>query len=173
MDETELMSRVSSGDVEAVTRLVELHYDPIFRLARHVSGNREDAEDLTQETFLAARTRARSFRGESSLRTWLTTIALNEWRRLLRREKLRSLWPARSGKEPRRPVEIVDAEWLLAGLRQLSEEHRLALLLHEVHGFSVKEVAAMTRAPEGTVKARLHYARRRLREILVCPEEER
>jgi RNA polymerase sigma-70 factor (ECF subfamily) len=66
----------------------------------------------------------------------------------------------------------LDSEWLLAGLSRLPEEQRVALLLHDVHGYSVRELSAITKCPEGTVKARLHYARKKVQEILICPDEE-
>jgi len=172
MDELELMRRVAGGDSEAMTRLVDSHYDAIYRFLRHVSGSREDAQDFAQDVFLIARSKGRSFSGGSSVRTWLTRVALNEWRRGQRRARLAALWTAKASPDVRRDDEILDAEWLLEGLSQLKDEHRVALLLYEVHGFSVKEVAEITHSPEGTVKARLHYARQRLRQILICPQEE-
>ena len=171
MSEVELMHRVAAGDSGSLDELFSTHFDAVFRLLRQLSGNTEDAEDLTQEVFLNARASGRSFRGDSSLRTWLTRIALNRYKRHTRREILHRLLRQGMPHEERPSGISLDGEWLLSGLRQLSEAHRTALLLGDVHEFSIKEIAAITGCPEGTVKARLHYARKQLREILVCREE--
>jgi RNA polymerase sigma-70 factor (ECF subfamily) len=170
MNEIELMQRVGSGDGEAIARFVDIYYDSIFRFLRHATGSREDAQDLAQDVFVIARAKGKTFSGASSLRTWLTRVALNEYSKHRRKAAIRAAWPWRPPPTAVSADSMIDSEWLLAGLCQLSSEHRIALLLYEVQGFSVKEVAAITHCPEGTVKARLHYARKRLREILVCPE---
>ena len=171
-EEVELMHRVSKGDSQSVNALLESHYNPIYRLLRHLIRNREDAEDLTQEVFLIAQTKGGSFSGEAALRTWLTTIALNANRKRLRREQLRKLW-----QPPKRPVSgeadrLVEGEWLMQGIEQLPEDQQMAYILHDVHGFSVAEIAAMVNRPEGTIKARLHYARKKLQHVLACSEDE-
>jgi len=171
MTEVELMRQVAAGDAHATRRLTAEHYDAVYRVLRHLSGNRDDAEDLAQEVFLAARRSGLRFEGSATLRTWLTRIAVNAHARHARRERLRRLCHL---PQPRRQSDAdaaLDAEWLLAGLAKVSEDHRVALILHDVHGFSVAEVASIVKSPEGTVKARLHYARKRLQQILVCPNE--
>jgi DNA-directed RNA polymerase specialized sigma24 family protein len=60
MEEVELMQRVGTGDMQAMSRLVDMHYDAIYRLLRHVSGSREDAQDLAQDVFMIAAPRARA-----------------------------------------------------------------------------------------------------------------
>jgi RNA polymerase sigma-70 factor (ECF subfamily) len=172
MSEIELMRGVASGDQLCVSTLVDAHYDPIYRLLRHLTGSNEEAEDLSQDVFLTARERGSGFRGASSLRTWLTRLAVNAYSRHCRREKLRrALHLSHSSDRTLAESDLVDAEWLLAGLRTLSPVHRATLLLFDVHEYSIREVAEITGSPEGTVKARLHYARKKLREALSCPEE--
>jgi len=172
MNEVELMQSVASGDVHSIRILLDVHYDAIFRLLRHLSGNREDAEDLTQDVFLTARIKGAAFSGQASIRTWLTRIAVNAHGKYLRRERLRRICHL-SQVRPQHHIEtMLDAEWLLDGLRRLTTQHQITILLHDVHGFTVPEVAAITGSPEGTVKARLHYARKRLQQILICPNQE-
>jgi len=166
------MQRVGSGDDQGIRALVDAHYDAIFRLLRHLSGNREDAEDLTQDVFLAARTKGRSFAGQASIRTWLTRIAVNAHAKHIRRERMRRICYLGKQKPDQDITQMVDSEWLLGGLAKLTPTHRLTVLLHDVHEFSVREVAAITGCPEGTVKARLHYTRKKLQQALCCPDQE-
>ena len=172
MDEVELMQKVASGDNPAIRMLLDAHYDAIFRLLRHLSGNREDAEDLAQDVFLIVRTKGSSFGGHASIRTWLTRISVNAHAKYRRRERLRQICHLSTPKEPATVDTMIDGEWLLGGMAKLSNEQRITLLLHDVHGFSVNEVATITHCPDGTVKARLHYARKKLQRILICPDQE-
>jgi RNA polymerase sigma-70 factor (ECF subfamily) len=80
MNEKELVKRARAGDFEAFNDLVKAHADRIYRLALKVTKNREDAEDVVQNTFLKAVDKIESFRGESSFGTWVYSIALNEIR---------------------------------------------------------------------------------------------
>ena len=172
MNDLELMRGVGAGDSQSIRVLLDAHYEPIFRLLRHLSGSREDAEDLTQDVFLVARTKGGSFGGQSSIRTWLTRVAVNAHAKHRRRERLRRMCHMRSALSAPQTETLLDAEWLLGGLDKLTPPHRIAVLLHDVHGFSVGEVAQITGSPEGTVKARLHYARKHLQRLLICPDEE-
>ncbi len=140
-------------------RVVRDHYDAVYRFcARRVGVGR--AADASQETFLTAQRAIRRFRGDSSLRTWILGIALNECRRLIRR----------GGADPL-PLEVdlacptaddetavVDRQALAAALARLSDDHREVVLLHELQGLTYEEVAAILKVPVGTVKSRLHHA---------------
>ena len=80
MDERKLIEQAQAGDFDAFNRLIEAHKDKIFRLALKLSGNKEDAEDILQDTFLKAVDNIDKFRMEASFGTWLYTIALNTFR---------------------------------------------------------------------------------------------
>ena len=144
-------------------RIVRDHYDAVYRFCvRRIGIGR--AADAAQETFVTAQRAIRRYRGDSSLRTWILGIAVNECRRAIRR----------GGADPL-PLEIdlpcpaddertlVDRQALVAALARLSDEHREAVLLHEIQGLTYEEVAQATGVPVGTVKSRLHHAFLRLR----------
>lgn len=157
---------LSVEKLPTIEELVELNYEPVYRFLRHLAIDVQTAEDLTQQTFLRAHQRLSSFRGDSAPRTWLFAIAMREYLGWKRRQKLK--WTALRKQSP---VDggydaVDDAAWLLAGLHRLSPTLRDAILLFEVHGFSVEEIASITDSPVGTVKSRLHHAREQLRNLL-------
>jgi RNA polymerase sigma-70 factor, ECF subfamily len=140
-------------------RVVRDHYDAVYRFcARRIGVAR--AADTAQETFVTAQRALSRFRGESSLRTWLLGIALNECRRSIRRH----------GTDPL-PLDVdlvckssddesafVDRQALASALARLSDDHREVVLLHELQGLTYEEVATVLNVPVGTVKSRLHHA---------------
>ncbi len=152
------MSEIPS-DIEA---LVYEHYDSVFRFLWQLTRHRENAEDLTQQTFLKAQSRLHTFRGDASVRTWLHKVALREftsWRR--------KKWFAGSLLRADTPSPdqygLADEALVLSELlSHLKPALREAFILHEVQGLSVEEVARVTRSPVGTVKSRLHHAREQL-----------
>jgi RNA polymerase sigma-70 factor (ECF subfamily) len=172
MSEIELMRSVATGDRVAIQTLLDAHYDPIFRLLRHLTGRKEDAEDLTQDVFLVARSKGGSFAGEGSIRSWLARIAINAELKLRRRERLRQICHLAPVKTRDEVEAALDSEWLLGAISKLPKDQQLALLLHDVHGYSVRELSVIAQCPEGTVKARLHYARKKVQELLDCPNED-
>lgn len=139
--------------------LIEAHYDAVFRFLWQLTRHRENAEDLTQQTFLKAQARLTSFRGESSIRTWLHAIAYREfttWRRLrwLRVSSLRV-----DQRAPDLHGIALEGIWLLEALAKLKPALSEAFILHEVQGLSIEEISQVTGSPAGTVKSRLHHAR--------------
>lgn len=142
--------------------LVETHYDAVFRFLWQLTRHRENAEDLTQQTFLKAQSRLSSFRGESSVRTWLHAIAYREfttWRRL---RWLKGISLRADQKAPDLHGIAVEGLWLLDALDKLNPALSEAFILHEVQGLTVEEISQVTGSPAGTVKSRLHHARARL-----------
>lgn len=86
-DEAALVERARQGDQAAFTELVDKYERRVFRIARHITGNQEDAEDVLQETFLKAYSHLKSFEGQSKFYTWLVRIAVNEALMKLRKRK--------------------------------------------------------------------------------------
>jgi RNA polymerase sigma-70 factor (ECF subfamily) len=167
----ERASQIAAGDAESLRIFVDDHYSSVLRFMRHLTRSIEDAEDLTQQAFIQARENIASFRGGSSLRTWLHRVAFHEythWRRRRRpilRLSHREIAPEAGYKA------CVEGAVLLEALHQLPDPMREAFLLFEVHEFSLEEVAAVMQTPVGTVKSRLHHAKLRLRTLLQDQEE--
>jgi len=167
-----LVQRILSGDKAAGEQFVIEHYEAIFRFLRNLTGNKEDAEDLTQQTFLRAWEALPSFRGDSSLSTWLHSIAYREYTHWLRSR--REFVPLDEivdmpDEQANQNLEAVLLRW---AIYRLDPEHREVFVLYYVQGFSVNEIAKIIGVPAGTVKSRLFFARQKLRELLsdVIPE---
>src|SRR5438094_10087031 len=89
-EEQELLAASRRGDAAALQRLVDAHYDPLYRFLWRLTGSPEAAAELTQEAFVRALERLRSFRGAARFSTWLHTVALNLWRDAARRRRWES-----------------------------------------------------------------------------------
>jgi RNA polymerase sigma-70 factor (ECF subfamily) len=167
-----LVQRILSGDKAAGEQFVIEHYEAIFRFLRNLTGNKEDAEDLTQQTFLRAWEALPSFRGDSLLSTWLHSIAYREYTHWLRSR--REFVPLDEivdmpDEQANQNLEAVLLRW---AIYRLDPEHREVFVLYYVQGFSVSEIAKIIGVPAGTVKSRLFFARQKLKELLsdVIPE---
>ena len=168
----ETARRIADGDAGVTERFVVSHYASVCRFMRHLTGQKEDAEDLTQQAFIKAKQQIASYRGKATLRTWLFRIAFHEythWKRSRRRTLTLESAPAR--------VETaydacLEAEALLDALKRLPEPLREAFLLHEVQELSVEETASVLGLPQGTVKSRLFNARQKLSSMLEGRQEE-
>lgn len=166
MTDTELARRIKSGDTDAARQLVDQHYEAVYRLQLRLTNILEDAEDLTQSTFATARQKIGSFRGRSSLRTWLHSIGLNEYRMWRRKQKLFGpLLKDRPMMESGYEV-VEEAEVLKTMLQKIGEKHKEAFLLFEVEQHSMAEVAEILRIPVGTAKSRVANARNALKALL-------
>lgn len=139
--------------------------------------NPSDAEDAVQEALVAAFRAAPGFRGESSVSTWLHRILLNSCVDRIRRERAgppTSPWPVHEppGRRPDLAREVVTRLTLEEALGELPDFQRIPVLLVDVEGFSVAEVAEILDVPQGTVKSRCARGRRRLAELLGHLREE-
>lgn len=161
------------GDAEAFGRLYRLHVGRIHALALRLTGDARAAEELVQDAFVRAWRKLGSFRGESALGTWLHRLTVNVFlldARGGRRRALREL-PEESAPEPatatRAPAlgheDRIDLERAVA---RLPEGARVAFVLHDIHGYTHEEIAAMAGVAAGTVRAQLFRARRRLQQEL-------
>ncbi len=163
----DLLQRTHDGDQTAFRELVARHGAYLFGIARALSRQAADAEDLVQEAFIGAI--ASKFRGECAVRTWLVRILVKR-AAMLRRSKWRMIfaWQSDSGAiEPavESPMSASDARMDLARmLESLSPEHREVVVLRELEGMTYEAMAAELGVPRGTVESRLHRAREQLRE---------
>lgn len=180
--EDELTERARAGDAAAFGALVDRHRAAVIRAALAALGNREDAEDVAQEAFVRCHRALHTFRGASSLRTWLVAAA---WRLALTRRRSLGRWvkrgvigwagtdgdgieePADPGPSPEQVASAREIRRRLAGLvRSLPARLRDPLLLSASGEYTTREIAELLGAPEGTVKWRVSEARRVLREKL-------
>ena len=160
-----MVRRILSGDKAAGEQFVTEHYGRIYRFLRHLTRQAEEAENLAQQTFANAWGALATFRGESSLATWLHRIAYHAYTRHLKAHREHA--PLEAADVPDDPAsQMLGPVLLQDALGRLPFEHRETFLLHYVQGFSVPEVAGVLGVAAGTVKSRLFSARQRLRGLL-------
>jgi RNA polymerase sigma-70 factor, ECF subfamily len=165
------VAAAAAGDLRAAGQLYRRHSARVTRLARCVTGNPRDAEDVCQETFIRALGGLGRFRGQAMFRTWLSRIALNQARNALARRRTRLRLELLEGDSARteplsqRPVAELSVA-LSRALASLSERQREVLVCHDVLGMKHDEIAYMLGCASGTSKVQLHRARLRLRELL-------
>lgn len=160
------LARTATHDAEALREWVHAHHDDIYRFMKHLTRHHETAEDLAQQTFVNAYQALKSFRGESSMRTWLHRIAFREYVAWRRKRRLTLPLDVLTGSHDRRMREVESEVTLLGALHQIPANHRECFLLFEVQQLSVDEVAEVLALKPGTVKSHLHYARKQLRALI-------
>ena len=176
--EFELVRRVQSGDQEAFRELVERHQNKIFSVVYRTLRNREDAEDVAQRVFTKVYFGIRSFDCRNSLLTWMYKIAINESYSHLRKRRLELALEVDSPEYEKFVADgwfgaarqsAIDStttarDYLNKLLARVGEEDRLLLVLKEVEGHSIAELAEMTGASQSAIKTKLFRARRKLLE---------
>lgn len=158
---------VVDGDERAFRELYGRHTPRLYQLVLRLVESEHDAEDIVQETWIRATEAAANFRWESSFGTWLTGIAINRFKELLRK---RNRWPAvgldqiaEPESKPERVGERIDLEKALA---MLPVGYRTVLVLHDLEGFRHEEIAEQLGIATGTSKSQLFHARRCVRALL-------
>ncbi len=171
VNDTQLITRVVAGDAAAERELYETYVDRIYRLTFRLAGDDELARDFTQATFIRAFEKIGSFRGESSLSTWLhsigVSVALNGLRKTKRlrnreapMEEGLMIGASRTEAEPdlkERMARAIDA---------LAEKYRAVFVMHDVEGYTHEEISGTLNIPIGTSKSHLFQARSKLRVAL-------
>ncbi len=174
----QLVQAAVNGDDQAFHALVDRHAPALFRSALALSRNRADAEDLLQETLVAAHRGLRQFAGRSSFKTWLTTILTRKaFKSLHRSRHHRAAVSIEAIQESQSPVQhdaglmkqsstaaVEKRLDVMDVLKSMSDPHREVLVLREIQGLSYEEIAAMLQVPRGTVESRLFRARAEFRE---------
>ena len=160
---------MDDGDLQP---LIERHYPRVRRAALALCGDRWEADEVAQETFVIAIQSTGRFRGDSEVSTWLYGICLRVHRNRLRAaaryaRRLARLATSRSETDQNKSP---DAGPLWAAVRRLPRKQREVVVLRYAEGLSLAEIAAAVDAPEGTVKSRLHHALKTLRERLAAGE---
>jgi len=169
LPERDLVRRVLGGDATAERALYDAHVDRVYRLCyRIANGDRDLAQDFTQETFVRAFRRLAEFRGEAALSTWLHSIAVSVALNGMRSVKR---WQEReTALDEAQPVGTVDRraepdlkQRLRRAIAELPELYRVVFVMYDVEGYTHNEIAAVLDIPSGTSKARLSRARAQLR----------
>ena len=177
--ETILVADLRAGDMTALAILVGQYQHLAYRLAIQITKNLDDANDVLQDTFLKVYDSIHSFRHDSAFETWLYRIVVNLSidavnRRNRRRESLFSTVGETTiqqeidpRQDPTREAERKELrEWVTQAVNSLSLNHRTVVILHELQGLSHPQIADILGCSEGTVRSRLHYARKKLRILL-------
>jgi len=181
--EARFIAALKARDERAFNALVARFQDRVYNLIRRLLGNPEEARDVTQEVFVSVFEKVDSYRGESSIATWIYRIATNHAKNrikyLSRRQdrKKESLdqmtvppTASRLSAEVPRPDQAYTRETVSRmvdrALAELDEEQRIVLVLRDVEGQSYEDIAEITGLQLGTVKSRLHRGRQRLKEAL-------
>ena len=172
-----LIADCIQGDETAITQLIQVHQLSVFRLALSVLNDPDEANEATQDTFIAALRALKSYRETSSFKAWLYTIALNLSRSRLRKRKaierlqnvLTTVFQFQSQHAPTVEEAVIGNEEdaaLWETLEKLGEKHRIPIVLRYYHDLSIAEIAEILNIKEGTVHSRLSIGRKRLRTAL-------
>ena len=173
-EEDQLVLASQQGDHKAFEELVRRYYDSIFRLMMGFVSQKEDAEDLTQETFLEAYRCLKNFKGRSKFYTWLyrigTNLAINHLKRKRKNISLEDIVLPYSPTPHSPSPSLEQREFYNAffvALEKLAPERRIVLILREFQNLSYEEIAEVLNIKIGTVMSRLARAREEMRRALV------
>lgn len=183
MDEKKLIQKAKAGDNKAFEELIEEHFKKIYNIAYRMTGNPDDASDMTQEVMIKLFRNIGSFKGDSKFSTWVYRVATNTCLDELKKQKrhshtsLNAEFDTGEGEltydvedTAPTPEEATEKKELrhtvAAAIQKLSPDHKAAIILRDIKGFSYDEIAKVLKCSEGTVKSRLNRARAALKEIL-------
>lgn len=167
-DDAVLLERVVGGDHDAFSTLMRRHQDRVFSVCLRVMSNRSAALDATQETFLTVYRKANQYRATAAVGTWIYRIAVNTCYDLLRKERRRPSESMPDYLDPADPTagdrfdSVELAPSIAAALDSLSPEFRAVVVLSDIEGYALPELAELLELPLGTVKSRLFRARKQL-----------
>jgi RNA polymerase sigma-70 factor (ECF subfamily) len=171
----QLACRIAGGDMHAFEEFYQRYHRRVYTLILRMMRNQTEAEDLTQEIFLHVYKKIGSFRGESSMMTWLHRVTVNQVLMHLRKSGVRREKTTEDGEVPEPKVNnapvpgqlmALDRLALDKAIAQLPPGYRAVFILHDVEGYEHAEIARMLGGCVGTSKSQLHKARKKLRELL-------
>jgi len=177
--EEEAIARARGGDAGAFEYLYKAHCRHVYSVCLRMIKNPVEAEDLTQQTFLQVFRKIGTFRGQSEFSTWLHRVTVNIVLMHLRRKKRAEVLfedlnrtgsdnkaPREHGSDDRSMLGAIDRLNLARAIRKLPYAYKRLFLLYDAFGYQHKEIAALLRCSTGCSKARLHRARKQLRQLL-------
>ena len=173
-----LVRRAQAGDEAAFRDIVERYQTKVFSIIHGIVRQRNDVEDIAQQVFAKVYFSIKNFDFRSSLITWIYKITVNECFDYLRKRKVRKLvyesdlsedevrrvenTEPSGERQPLADADLARRDYVLKLLTRVSEEERMLLMLKEVQGYSVEELAAQTGMNENTIKVKLFRARQKL-----------
>ena len=176
--DAELVARAKDADSQAFSELVSRYQKTVYRIILRMVKSPDDADDLTQDTFVRAYRGLKTFKEEFDFHPWLYRIAVNQAINFLNKRKRQAAvdlddvpeTDVKQGPEPESPIQSASRQELLShleeALEQLPEEQRTVFLLRVQEGLSYEEIAQVMETPKGTVMSRLARARMALRKFL-------
>lgn len=187
-NEKSLLEKSKAGDITAFEQLIDGYQHKIFNIALRIVGNYDDASDLAQEVLIRVYKSISAFKEQSSFSTWIYRITTNACLDEIRKRKNRKIISldeeikVDDGEMKRQivsdeplPEDTAEKRELKKmvndAISRLSEEHRMAIVLRDIQGFSYEEIARMINCPEGTVKSRISRARQSLKNVLQSKRE--
>ena len=184
MDEKQILKRIQAGDRFTFAELVETYQTKVIHISYSMLSDYEDACDAAQEVFVKVFRSAESFRGDSSLSTWIYRITKNVCTDFLRKRKETTVSIDEekddapkydipdTSKSPEQISERNETQKLVReALSELDTDSRLIITMFDIEGLSYDEIAGVLKIPIGTVKSRLNRAREKLKKILLKKSE--
>lgn len=164
--ESDLLAACRRQDLRAFELLYQEHGPRLKSVAYHILGNRHDAEDAVQETFLKLYRAIAGFEGQSSVGTWLCRIVINVCYDMARKRRRESGRVEAIEERPAHGDQVALRVTLEDALRRIHQQQRMVFLLFEVEGLRHSEIASILEIPEGTSKAWLFEAKKELKRLL-------
>ena len=176
LNETELIARLMGGEESAVRELISCVGDRLLRTAYGMTGDLQTAEEVVQDTFLKTCRRLNTFKGDSSLETWMFRILINTARNRMRNGWIKRVinmdegivvnLPAPAGYNPEDEILGLEKRREVSGcLKRLPVKYREVMVLHYLEDLSVAEISRVLGQPVGTVKSRLSRGRERMKKF--------
>jgi RNA polymerase sigma-70 factor, ECF subfamily len=182
-DDLTLARRAQDGNAAAYDILMRKYQQRIYATVYNMTSNHEDANDLTQETFIKAYQAIKSYKGDAGFYTWVYRIAVNKTLNFLKQRKNKfhmslndldfhaendpDLVALVSEKTPRKDADLAELQEKLNAMQKLSETHRMVVTLHDIQGLSHEEIGKILECNPGTVRSRLFYARQQLQAYML------
>ncbi|MEW6455352.1 MAG: RNA polymerase sigma factor [Acidobacteriota bacterium] len=175
MSDEIIMERIKNGDEEALGEVMKKYKDKIYNFIYKFIRDRERALELAQEVFVRVYFKADTYKGTSSISTWIYKIATNLSISELRRRKIVK-WVSFDSISPSWEKEKYSENYesynlLESLLKKIKSKYKIPLVLKEIEGFSIEEVANMLNIPEGTVKSRINRAKKTIKQELEAMEK--
>lgn len=183
MEENLLVKKAQNGDNKAFELLMEDYFKKIYNIAFRMTNNADDAADMTQEVMVKLFRNIGSFKGDSKFSTWVYRVATNtclDELKKMRRHSHTSINAEFDTGDGEMTFDVEDTaptpeeqtekselrEMIAAAVAKLSPDHRAAIILRDIRGFSYDEIAKILKCSEGTVKSRISRARAQLKSVI-------